>query len=234
MAEKQTERNQEMWKLRHVKGWTLDEIGTKYGISRERVRQIIGNTGRDFLTMWTRQKIESGFTLPSTFESLWDLRGSVREWRKEWAKHRHTAKGGLARLGQIFEELASFILAENKIPNKLMTYRCPYDIQTESGLRIDVKVSHMNVQKLKSQMVTHPTYQLPEMKSGKDCDFFFVFIPDVDEPSGYTYFIIPAHEFHHMQIGSRPRIPWKPLSQKPSKWHKYNKRINLLKQKSAT
>lgn len=36
----------EMEQLREVERWTLQEIGEKYGISRERVRQLIGNTGR--------------------------------------------------------------------------------------------------------------------------------------------------------------------------------------------
>lgn len=38
-------RLQEMKAMREA-GKTLAEIGAKYGVSRERVRQLIGNTGR--------------------------------------------------------------------------------------------------------------------------------------------------------------------------------------------
>lgn len=35
----------EMKRLRFEEHWSLQRIATKYGISRERVRQILGNTG---------------------------------------------------------------------------------------------------------------------------------------------------------------------------------------------
>jgi len=38
-------RYDEMYRLRYEKKWTLKRIGEHYGITRERVRQIIGNTG---------------------------------------------------------------------------------------------------------------------------------------------------------------------------------------------
>lgn len=224
-----TERNQEMWRLRFVEGWKLREIGKWAGISRQRVQQIIGDSGKDFLSIWTQRKIDSGsYVLPKNVEELDDLKGAKRVWQKEWGRHRHRAKGGPAKFGQDYEEAASQILSENGIENKLMNYRCPYDIDC-SGIRVDVKVTTHDVSKIKSQNCQYPTFQLPEMKSGKDCDFFFVFIPDNEEVSGFTYFVIPSKEFHHLAHGSRPRIPWRPVSQKPSKWHTYHKRIDLIK-----
>ena len=38
-------RTAQMLKLR-TKGWTLQQIGTRYGITRNRVHQIIGKTKR--------------------------------------------------------------------------------------------------------------------------------------------------------------------------------------------
>ena len=224
------ERNQEMWRLRFIEGWRLREIAKWAKISRQRVQQILGNTGKEFLGEWTRQKINSGaYQLPPNVEELDNFKGSKRVWLKEWGKHRHKAKGGNAAFAQRFEELASQILSEYGIPNKLMPFRHPFDIKTDLGIRIDVKVTNMEISKLPSQRADHPTYQLPEMKSGKDCDFFFVFIPDSNELCGYTYFIIPSFEFHHLARGSRPRIPYPPLSHKPSKFHKYHKKIELIK-----
>jgi DNA-binding transcriptional regulator LsrR (DeoR family) len=42
---KALERINEMKRLRFVEEWTLQQIADKYGISRERVRQLIGNSG---------------------------------------------------------------------------------------------------------------------------------------------------------------------------------------------
>ena len=38
-------RNLEIFKLRYVYNWTLQRIGDKYGITRERVRQILNENG---------------------------------------------------------------------------------------------------------------------------------------------------------------------------------------------
>lgn len=43
--EKNETRAAEMKRLRYKEFWTLQMIADRYGISRERVRQIIGNTG---------------------------------------------------------------------------------------------------------------------------------------------------------------------------------------------
>lgn len=39
------QRFKEMLHLRFVERWTLQQIADKYNMTRERVRQIIGNTG---------------------------------------------------------------------------------------------------------------------------------------------------------------------------------------------
>lgn len=44
--EEREERLKEMKRLRFEERWTLQQIGIKFGITRERVRQLIGNTGR--------------------------------------------------------------------------------------------------------------------------------------------------------------------------------------------
>jgi DNA-binding CsgD family transcriptional regulator len=45
MAGNHNQRKLEMRRLRYGDGWTLQRIADRYGISRERVRQILGNTG---------------------------------------------------------------------------------------------------------------------------------------------------------------------------------------------
>jgi hypothetical protein len=58
-----TERNKEIYNLR-AKGYKLQEIANVYGISRERVREIVGNTG------W----VYSWKTLVSQHPSAFDIR----------------------------------------------------------------------------------------------------------------------------------------------------------------
>ena len=40
-------RNIDILKLRFIRKWTLQKIGDKYGITRERVRQIISENGNN-------------------------------------------------------------------------------------------------------------------------------------------------------------------------------------------
>jgi DNA-directed RNA polymerase sigma subunit (sigma70/sigma32) len=51
------ERIEEMKRLRFEEKWTLQQIADKYGICRERVRQLIGNTGRLEKDPYTTSKV---------------------------------------------------------------------------------------------------------------------------------------------------------------------------------
>jgi DNA-directed RNA polymerase sigma subunit (sigma70/sigma32) len=47
LSKKESEdRINEMKRLRFEEKWTLKQIGMKFNLTRERVRQLIGNTGR--------------------------------------------------------------------------------------------------------------------------------------------------------------------------------------------
>jgi hypothetical protein len=230
------QRKRDMEKLRFEDGWTLrkiaDEIGKRYGtiISRERVRQIIGNTGNDFRKEWTRKLIRSGRVRFSHHSELKDAPGIRREWMAVWGQERHEARGGgFNAIGQRFEEKASTILAQNGISNKLMPYRHPYDIEVEGGVRIDVKRTTVNMLNAPSQKCASNTWSVPHLKSGEDCDFFFVFVPDDTYDDGWTYFVIPSFEVRKHARNTRIRIPHPNSGQKVSKWTKYHRRIDLIK-----
>lgn len=230
MSVEEFERNQEMWKLRHIDGWTLQAIAIKHGgISRERVRQIIGNTGKEFRKEWTEEGLRSGrLKHPTHWAELEYVSGVRKVYQVEWGKYRHMAISGFPKLGQKFEQMAHEILCEFGIQNELMVNRCPFDIKLSDGIRIDVKVSNVDVSKIKSQKSVYPTWQIPELKSGRDCDYFFIFVPDHTEIYDYTYFIIPAFEANNLSKGSKIRIPWPKMGNKSSKWQKYHKRIDLI------
>lgn len=223
-----SERNQEIKNLRFIKGLSLQSIGDKYGITRERVRQIIGNTGRQFRRKWTTELKSSGAVKPKHWTEIRDgkMPGLKRVWMDGWGDERHIAKSGNAKIIQKFEMRASSLLTGIDIEHKLMPYLYPFSILTANGIKIDVRVTHVDSSKLPSQTrCKYPTFAVPNLKSGKDCDYFIVFIP---EGRGYTYFVIPSFEVYRMRYDARIRIPWPKLSNKISKWHKYHERIDLI------
>lgn len=219
MAKKLVERNAEIKRLRVEEGKTLQEIADIFGVTRERIRQLIPNTGSRFITRWTESKIND-FDL-STCNNIYNLPGSHTVWRKLWGKFRHKAKGGHIEKGQLYEEKASEMLNSMGISNKLMPTHHPFDILLDTGVRIDVKRSDFDVSSLQTQNCVSPTYPIANMKCGEDCDFFFVFVPD-------AIFIIPASEVSTDRI----RICYPQMGRKPSKWNQYKDRFDLLSNQS--
>lgn len=215
MAKAKQARNEDMKKLRLEQGMSNTDIADMYGISRERVRQIVGNTGRMFRNEWT-EKLAVGYDLESV-EDIKTLPGTQRVWKSLWGKFRHKAKGGHIEIGQAYEEKASKILRSMGIPNKLMPTHHPFDILLDNGIRIDVKKSEFDMSSLPTQKCASPTYPISNMKYGEDCDFFFVFVPD-------AVFIIPSSE---IQV-DRIRICYPQMGRKPSKWTQYKDRFDLL------
>lgn len=219
-------RRAEMRKLREDNGLTDGEIGKRFGgISRERVRQILGNKGRYFRSEWTRKLIQSGMVLAHRSD-LKNAPGVKKEWLKDWGNHRHIVMSGAPKIGFEFEEKASTILAQCGISNELMPNHHPFDIKTINGARIEVTVTNVDVSQFKTQdKIKYPTWAVPVRRRDM-WDFLFVFIPD---NGGYTYYIIPSSEFSNLKtIDARVRIPHPRMGRKPSKWHQFHKRIDLI------
>ncbi len=218
--------------MRFEGGKSNTEIGQYFHISRERVRQLIGNTGKLFRKNWTIAKINSGDInlADMTRSEVKELPGLTSEWLRRFEKTRHRIKtGGYAKRGHDFEDRASKILSDAGINNKLMSFRHPFDILIDGRIKVDVKSVFVSASKYPSQKCVSPAYAISNLKSGKDCDFFFAFVPDPTEPSGFTYFVIPSFEAFDYASTSKIRIVWPVLGQKFSKWEKYHKRLDLLK-----
>jgi transcriptional regulator with XRE-family HTH domain len=54
------DRVSKMLTLRFAKKWTLQEIGDKFGLSRERIRQLIGNTGNKKASTKPKKMTQNG------------------------------------------------------------------------------------------------------------------------------------------------------------------------------
>jgi hypothetical protein len=103
-------RVEEMERLRQ-KGWSLREIGQKYGISRERVRQLLNPTPK------VAQRLSAEYKLQRQIEI-------------------HNSSFGI---GDKAEHITSRKLWELGIPNTEMLSNDPFDILVQGEIKIDVK-----------------------------------------------------------------------------------------------
>ena len=211
-------RKHEMERMRFKEGKTLKEISIIYDISRERVRQIIGNTGKGFRKEWTRNKIGKTDLSSMTKEEIALLPGINKVWMGEYTKARHPIVGGYAKTGAEWEERASMLLKQKGFDNELMLFRCPFDIRLESGLRIDVKAPSSLIQSPSQR--GYSWYSVSNLKGGHFCDFFMVMIPNIPKR---IIFIVPAHVFKGKNY-ARFCYP----SRYKTKYDQYRDRYDLL------
>jgi hypothetical protein len=149
-----TKRKQEMVELRS-QGRTIQQIATVYGISRERVRQVIGNTGyiASPENVYAERKAETKkrhlqlikkiALLDKPELTTWEL---ARKLNMSYLKtslnrqiRRHKTNNAFTNIGMAAEEYVSEELSRRGIKNELMPIGHPYDIETHAGKTIDVK-----------------------------------------------------------------------------------------------
>lgn len=204
--------NLETLKKHRNDGWSLQMIANEYGVSRERVRQKLGNTGKDFLRNWTVSQKEKGLSVKTKKDSLLNF-GLKSVWLSRWSDNRHEATGGAAKDGQKWEEIVSTILSERGIENKLMPNAHPFDILTSSGIRIDVKA------RAEIKNISSYSLSFKETKSRSYCDFIVLALKEHS-----TFFVIPEELINYK---SPIRFSYPPRSKK-SKWHVFENRFDLL------
>jgi len=195
MATIHDERRQDMVNLRYVLGWTLQKIADRYGISRERVRQIIGNSGHIAIKTTDRLKDEEFLqqTANLTNEELADMLGvSQQTVAKHRGDMRHAIKNGnsAAYRGAMIEDKVSEILKEKGISNELMPFKNGFDILALDTVRIDVKSAYKNWNPPSSNFVS-PLWRF-KIQSGvikrKGTDFYACYIVPTEE-----LFVIPSN-----------------------------------------
>ena len=194
MAITHDERRQDMINLRYVLGWTLQKIAERYGLSRERVRQIIGNSGHIAIKTTDRLKDEEFLqqTANLTNEELAKMLGlsmnTVSQYRGDI---RHAIKEGdhPAYRGAIIEDRVSEILNKKGIQNELMPFRNGFDILALDIVRIDVKSAYKNWDPPSSNFVS-PLWRFKIQGNAikrRGTDFYACFIVPTEE-----IFIIPS------------------------------------------
>lgn len=164
-------RRDEMLRLRYNELKTLREIGRQYGISRERVRQIIGNTGHVLHEEIERRnnKIRASFeTTPALANKYGFTESYISKIRGD---NHHLIAGGNQQKGEMVERYVNQKLIENNIDNKLMPTGYPFDILALEKIKIDVKgaFTESRTCNLKSPQ-WH--FSLGKNKRGDYCDIF--------------------------------------------------------------
>lgn len=223
MALRNLSRKDEMIEMR--KTMTLQEIADKFSVSRERVRQIIGNTGRNDKTdekiLYVRanpQKTNS--EIQKDLAKIYG-KGLGSKISAAWGGMRHSLGGGWAKPGSEIENLVSKKLTSLGIENKQMPHLHPFDIMLDNGLKVDVKASFIEQKTSKTQRHTMYGFSVQKNKRGDYCDFFICYIAKTGD-----YFIIPNNEVNTV---SRIYIAWPTPERSWSKWASFHNRFDLLK-----
>lgn len=210
-------------------GKTLQEIGDLYGISRERVRQLIGNTKKfNYVRKAKDKAILDPANLDKTDQELADELGYdvgyIQYYRS--GVRRKMPEHSSAGRGFCVEDEISKILTVNRIPNTLMPLHHPFDILLANGTRVDVK-SAAHPLHPPSQYAPYYNFNLGQKRRGEYADFFIlvplkdgdicdIYIIPRDVVPNVDYFRLPALSDEERQKAKR------------SKYAVYKNRFDLL------
>jgi DNA-binding XRE family transcriptional regulator len=146
------ERMEQIKQLRLEERWTLKELGEKFGVSRERIRQIIKSAN-----------------IPARLSRIIKPKIKIRKAAKS---------GSLVEKGMDVEYFISQLLLKNGIENKLMPGSRPFDILLSDGRRVEVKSRHMTNTIRKGKKVYH--FNLPKNRTAKEHAEFFILVTPED------------------------------------------------------
>jgi hypothetical protein len=211
-----------MVELRFDKLWTLKNIGDKYGITKERVRQILGNTGA-MCNVERNKKISNSTKSNGELAKIHNLSvNTVSQLRN--GEVRHEVNGGNVQSGYRIENYVSKTMKNVNIPNTLMPNSHPFDMIAFDNIKIDVK-GCLTPQYVKGCVNPRWGFSMDTQRRGKYCDFFICVIWDTKD-----CFIIPfdvvgidAIRIYFCWPTNRPQI---------GKYQKYLNRWDLLWQKA--
>jgi hypothetical protein len=226
------ERAAEMLELRYGQKWTLDKIGIKFGISRERVRQILGNTGymgesrvdpRKARRSVQIEEIKASMSPDKTNQEVIDETGLPESLISSLrAGTRHAIKDGKASDGMQVENKVSATLTDNGIKNKLMPNKHHHDIELPDGRRVEVKARLATIQRTPEGK---EKYHFTLVKNGaaRERAEFFVLV------SPYDTFVVPSCEIPDKTVAIDFCYPETDSGRRKSKYWQYRNRFDLLK-----
>jgi hypothetical protein len=197
---------------------TLQSIASKYGISRERVRQIVGNTG--YIGQEIRDeyiKSQRGKTNDELAEEL-GLSFVTISRKRSNIHHAVSSDCRPVFVGHKWEEWAHYHLLKNGIKNKLMGYKSPYDIMALGNIFIDVKVTTKTSPT--SNKIKSPQYRFRPNINHNKADLYMLIIAPTED-----VFIVPDEIIGNMQ---QVAFCWPSKRPEIGKIQKYHNRLDLI------
>ena len=218
MRKDKKSRNDEMKKLRFEEGWTFKELAKKYGITRQRVHQIVGGTGHEKSKLRKRKILQMKSL---TNKEISKMTGLGYEYiSKIRANQRHAQAGHSLKLSQVNEEFVARKLSSLGIKNTFGSRTDPFDILTESNVRISV------ISRNRSSYSTQATapYRFRIRKNTRKSDFLVLVVNETKD-----MFIVPRKHIPKYDIITFcwPARKFGSVSQ----WLNFHGRFDLLKGK---
>lgn len=221
------ERVKEMRRLRD-NGATIAAIGEIFGVSRERVRQLIGNTGRksDEIIRLERQRIidtNRDLTTPE-LEAKMGIKISGHGKRNY---HHPIAGDNSCSRGNIAETMAAELLRKHGFGVELMPLHHPFDILVNGSIRVDVKAAS-NPSKSPSiiSRTISPMWRFRVKQNTRHkCDFYFLLIAETQD-----VFIVPSKDVPD----KRDTLAFCYPTERPelAKWQNYHDAYDLIEEKA--
>lgn len=204
-------------------GYTLQKIGDKFGISRERVRQLIGNSGYMAFDLMHEERdriVEESKDLTTP-----ELRKKLGIYNIPKRNYHHPVENGDSGTyrGNVSEVRAAEIIRQHGFIAELMPLGHPFDILVNDSIRVDVKSAYHSL--TSPSILRRSASPMWKFKVGKNrrdlCDFYFCIITETED-----VFIIPSKDVPaNMQFlafcypTERPEI---------AKWQNYHDAYDLL------
>jgi hypothetical protein len=215
------QRRQEIVNLRVDEGWRNSEIAQHYGVSRQRIEQILELEG-------VKHKIPSrgsvarqqapNLTHLTLNEFAKKMRLSRRYASTIFGKFRHAIEGNPAtKKGILGESFVSEILKQHGVGNKLMPPHHLFDILLDNGKTVDVKTAFAPMQPASQSHPYHGFNIRKHMKPSKRVDFFAFVLYDKKEVYFVPYDDVPK-SIQNFRITSNP-----------TKYARYKDAFHLLK-----
>lgn len=220
-------RKEEILNLRHNEHWTLQEIANKYNVSRERIRQIIGNTGKGKGKIG-RWFLDDEFLLQIRNLSDKEVAKLLNTSTATIRKHRNGTQrpqdiySGNPRIGQITEKLVSEKLLDVGINNKIVSNtKCGYDILTDGGIKIEVKSRILSSTPPSKNRIKSPMWQFSIVRNRHPiiADYYIFVVPTEDVFVVRSDLLKNRRDIAFCYPTLRPEI---------SKWIKYRNNFDLL------
>lgn len=218
-----TARTDEVRRLRYDQKWTLAEIGKKFGISRERVRQVLGNTGYGF-----KRSVEKEIAINSpdlTTAELADIlevtKSAVAAYRKG-IRHKIDLASKVG-VGSLWEERAAERLNSLGYATELQTHGRPFDILVNGKCRVDVKVCLKQRQSPSLSRTKNPLWGFSLRVDHADVDFYIFVIEPTED-----FFVVPVAETPVAKYKPSVRFAWPTSMPTLGKYQKFHNRFDLI------